>query len=174
MQAFEQLFKAHYSELYHYAFSLVGSEGLAEDVVQDVFVQIWGKKKIAAINKAFLFVSVRNRSLDVQKSAIIRKRWQQNQHRISERASISVEAELESRDLEKQIKWVMGQMPARRREIFVLSRHYGFKRKEIAQMLGISEKAVKTQMGKALAMFKKSLRDWGEVVLSIVVGLFFF
>ena len=53
---------------------------------------------------------------------------------------------------------ILVQLPASRREIFVMSKLQGLSNKEIAQRLGIAEKTVETQLYRASNFVKKFKR----------------
>ena len=65
--AYRQLFNLLYPNLYRFAFSLTKNKELSEEIVSDVFINIWRKKEtIAAIDnlKLYLYISAKNTSLN--------------------------------------------------------------------------------------------------------------
>jgi RNA polymerase sigma-70 factor, ECF subfamily len=69
-------------------------------------------------------------------------------------------------DLIDRIDQSIAALPARRREIFVLSREHGLKYREIADQLGISIKTVETQMGQALKELRENLKEYQRLLIS--------
>jgi len=63
-------------------------------------------------------------------------------------------------DLGKLIQETLKKMPERCARIFRMNRFEGMKYREIAEILSVSVKTVEAEMGKALQMFRKSLRDY--------------
>ena len=55
----EQLFRRNYSEMIHLARVLLGNDGEAEDVVQDVFLRV-ANSDISPKNDSYLLTAVRN------------------------------------------------------------------------------------------------------------------
>src|SRR5215216_4299383 len=64
--AFEKIYKGYYSRLFRLALSVVKSEELANEVYDDVMLNVWQKRKnLAHVNNftVYLYVSVKNASL---------------------------------------------------------------------------------------------------------------
>lgn len=67
---FERIFQDNFSSLVRFAMTIVDSQEIAEDIVQEVFITIWEKKKHVAFRKninGYLFISVRNNCFDFVK-----------------------------------------------------------------------------------------------------------
>ena len=72
-------------------------------------------------------------------------------------------------ELQEQIKLVIGQLPERCREVFLLSRFTHLKNREIADKLQISTTAVEKHISKALALFERHFKDKYPVDIYIMV-----
>ncbi|MCD7942243.1 MAG: RNA polymerase sigma-70 factor, partial [Bacteroides intestinalis] len=72
-------------------------------------------------------------------------------------------------ELQEQIKLVIGQLPDRCREVFLLSRFTHLKNREIADKLQISTTAVEKHISKALALFERHFKDKYPVDIYIMV-----
>jgi RNA polymerase sigma-70 factor (ECF subfamily) len=68
--------------------------------------------------------------------------------------------DVEMKDLEKVIQATLQQMPQRCSAVFRMNRFEGKKYREIAEILSVSVKTVEADMGKALQIFRKSLREF--------------
>jgi len=148
---FEELFRSWYARLSLFAFRFLSDRQEAENIVQMVFIRYWEKRKelkIESLN-SYLTTAVRNSCLNELKR---RPHFYsvEDQFNLPEEENSAEEDEL----LGEVLKAVE-EMPPRCREIFKMSRFDGFKYKEIAGKLGISQKTVEAQMGKAL----KTLRE---------------
>ena len=65
---FELIYRAYHLVLWKYAYQFVHSRDAAQDIVQDVFVDLWDRRETLEIRKtleAYLFIAVRNRAMDV-------------------------------------------------------------------------------------------------------------
>lgn len=158
--AFEAIFKATYRRLCAYAHQLVISHELAEEIVDDVFCNIWRNRKRIHITSSFqsyLIRSVRNRSLDcLRQSRDERKYVLEQAERLECRQSIASEKMIYE-ELCQQIDAVVKNLPEQCGLIFRMSRYQDLSYREIANTLKISIKTVDTQIGRALKSIRKSL-----------------
>ncbi|MFZ5972156.1 MAG: RNA polymerase sigma-70 factor [Bacteroidota bacterium] len=161
-RAFEKLFNLAYYPLLGFCSRLVPARDVAEELVSEVFVKIWKNRKritIASSGKSYLVTSVRNMAFDYmrkEKKSIwtdlsVAKMYHSelcNPHQLSE---------LE--ELQGHIERAINKLPKKCRLIFQLSRDEGMKYAEIADILKLSPKTVETQMGRALKILRRSLKD---------------
>jgi RNA polymerase sigma-70 factor, ECF subfamily len=160
--AFDAIFRAWYPSLVRASESIVRSRAVAEEIVQDVMLELWKRRESLADNsspQAYLFQSTRNRSLNHVRHARVEKQGEPFATRPE-----SVDAIAHSHIVEDEMRAAMERaidgLPERCREIFELSRIRGLKYLEIAAMLGISVKTVEAQMGKALRILREELSPW--------------
>tara|TARA_R110002124_G_scaffold239959_1_gene405077 strand:- start:9667 stop:10215 length:549 start_codon:yes stop_codon:yes gene_type:complete len=161
--SFEILFRNFYAPLCDYAFKFVKSSDIAEDQVQEVFVNIWEKKKDwhpKGSIKSYLYKAVRNQSLNYLKHKQFVEEWKQ---KIASRSPTSFHSPTEERANPEQVKkWVqeaIHQLPKKRRAIYELSRNHGLTYMEISRTLNISIKTVETQMGRSLKHLRSYLKQ---------------
>lgn len=171
VSAFEALFKVNYSSLCLTAIRIINDKAIAEDIVQDVFLQIWKKRDVLKIEgslKAYLHKSVINQSLNYhtkQKSSLLRE--QIHYHETNE-AINTVEQKIFSRDTEIKINQIINSLPEGCRRIFILSRFEQMSYKQIAETLEISVKTVENQMSKALKILRENL--YIIILLTFLMG----
>ena len=134
-------------------------EEISEEIIQESFYNLWKNRqelKITKSIKSYLFNSIRNRSIDYCRKRKYEESPSENLEilgRISEEPS-PVEL-MEAEELNSIIKTGLKKMPARRRDIFLMSRLGNKKHEEIASLLSLSVKTVEAEMGKALKLLKK-------------------
>jgi RNA polymerase sigma-70 factor (ECF subfamily) len=167
--AFGLLFHFYYPGLVMYAFQFTANMENAEEIVQNFFVRLWEKhEKIELCDslKNFLFLSVRNGSLDFLKHQRIEKKYINEMIELS-RHHLAYDIDLfVSSELQKRLKQGIDLLPEKCREIFVMSRMQGRKNNEIAAELNISKRTVETQISKALKVLRVELKDYvGLLVL---------
>lgn len=158
-QAFEELFRAHYSELCGFAADYLSSVDRARDVVQDTFLEIWKKRsniKIKSSVKSYLYQAVRNRALNEIRKMKTKSEYLEvvNSETKGRKESTAI-SKIEMSKLSDEINKAISELPERRRMAFLLHRRHGFTYKEVAQIMGIAPKTVENQIGRAL----KSLRS---------------
>lgn len=160
--AFDTIFRAWYPSLVRSAESIVRSRAVAEEVVQDVMLELWRRRESLARDsspQAYLFQSTRNRALNHVRHERVERRGEPE---AVEPASVaaSAPAQLIEEEIEVALKSAVSELPARCREVFELSRTHGLRYSEIATVLGISVKTVEAQMGKALRILRERLAPW--------------
>ncbi len=151
--AFKLLFDTYYVSLCEYAVSFVKIAPVAEDLVQDVFANIWNLRENWAPNhtvKSYLFRAVRNQALNYIKHDKLEKNWAEQVRQNSTRELVFDPEISDNSDLEKAIYQAIDDLPPRRGTVFVLSRFYQLTYMEIADALDISVKTVEKHIRIAL------------------------
>ncbi|GLB52548.1 DNA-directed RNA polymerase sigma-70 factor [Neptunitalea chrysea] len=159
-KAFRKLFNLLWEPLYYYAFSLLQEESLAKDMVQDVWIDFWERRKdIQNDNiKAYLYKAVRFRVLkELRNIKFSESHLEALKELHIENALETDDSDIITLDETKQlIEKKMEVLPEKCKEVFKLSRIDGLKNKEIAEELGISESTVENHITKAFKLLKKS------------------
>jgi RNA polymerase sigma-70 factor (ECF subfamily) len=153
-KSLEILYEKYFHILCEFAFSVLKQYELSEEVVSDVFFNIWNKRKeidIALNLKSYLFKSVRNKALDYLNSSKIRIENIES-HNITELMNDSTTI-IEYQELENEINNLIELLPLQRRIIFKLNRFENLKYKEIAEIMSISVNTVQKQMTAATKFF---------------------
>jgi RNA polymerase sigma-70 factor, ECF subfamily len=166
-KAFQELFNEHYSSLCRFAVSFLKDNDSAEEVVQQVFVNLWDKRDLMDAEKSiktYLFTSVKNRSLNFIRD---NKKYRSYYLDIEGEMEIPVSEKdiISEADLNTQVKNALDKLPEKCREIFELCRFEEMKYKEVAEKLGISQKTVEAQMSKALKIMREELKDLFVVLM---------
>lgn len=177
-RALESLFLNYFPRLKNFAQSIVRDELLAQDIVQEIFVKLWEKRKeIRIVNiEAFLYRLVRNQCIDHVKYLKVVE---------NKKAEIGASALFEElyridfvrnepyvlieKELNDAIEDLIRKLPDRCREVFVLSRLKGLKNAEIAQQLGINIKNVERHITRALKSFHERFAGDVPVILLLLV-----
>ena len=168
-EAFRSLFDTYYASLCHYASHYLNDDSLSEEVVQELFVKLWEKRKTLDVGTSvrnYLFRAVRNGCLNQIQHDKVR---QLHGKKLKEVLLSEDPAEeyLITPELILRLEEAIESLPDKRREIFRLSREEGLKYREIAEKLKISVKTVEAQMGLALANLRSKIR-------TIFLFMFFF
>lgn len=160
--AFDALFRANYPALVRLAESMLHQRAVAEEIAQDVLLELWRRRESLAIEESirgYLFRATRNRALNhLRHEKVIRR--SEPYLAYDRTPNPGAEAELAERELDAAVREAVLTLPDRCREVFELSRGHGLKYAEIANTLGISVKTVEAQMGKALRLLRERLAPW--------------
>jgi len=165
IEAFEILFHRFYSGLCHYAVSLVRKEEIAEEVVQDVFYNIWKNRDSLRIQRSwqsYLYRAVYNNSMMYLRKT--RREYLMDDGIALEPAGNAPDPSqlMQYNEALEQVTRILEDLPPRTREIFLMNRQEGLKYREIAEKLSISVKTVEANMGKALKALRTSLEKFGH------------
>lgn len=157
---FGKVYDLFWSRLYISAFNILRDREQAEDTVQEVFSYLWDNASTLEIKSltSWLFTAVRYQVFNVVRSGKVRDRFERL-HLIEETASNLAEIKLDNQDIQRRLMEGLEQLPARCKEIFVMSRFEYLSYKEIAQKLQLSEKTVENQIAIALKKLRISLKD---------------
>jgi RNA polymerase sigma-70 factor (family 1) len=180
-QAFSQLFYLHHQHVAAYVFKLTSSRELAEEVVQDVFIKIWGNRESLTEVKNFrtwLFVISKNHTLNCLR-VIIKEKLKQNaflKHQslsiISEPVLMNTEGVTDFEEYEKAMD-AISQLPPQQQKVFILRRLKNMKYQEIAQQLNVSRETVKSYLklaNSSIAKFIARRRSTLEFWLLILIA----
>lgn len=152
---FEQCFNTYYRPLCLFALNYTGSYEASEDVVQQLFTELWDRSKRERVDitnlKSYLYTAVKNRCLKLiqQQKNTVPEEWAENE--ITEED----ESRIIQTEREEKLWQLIDELPPERRKIFLMAKQQQMRYKEIAEQLHLSEKTVENQIGKAL----KTLRD---------------
>jgi RNA polymerase sigma-70 factor, ECF subfamily len=170
---FEQVFKAHFKSLHAYAIAILKDEAEAEEIVQQVFFNLWERNEnlnIAGPVNAYLYRAVHNASLNYLKHQKVKAN-----HRLYVAYSMKNEVQqpvkkTDAAELEKKIHSALNELPEQCRTIFQMSRFDELKYREIAGKLDLSVKTVENQMGKALRILRIKLAEF-LVFLAVILNI---
>ena len=146
-------------QLVAYAFRLLGDQAAAEDVVQRGFVRLWERGHAVPVGDAtrpFLYRIVRNLAANEWRRLETHRRWIDDES-FAVPVAEQPDAALEGEELQAALGTAVERLPARRREVFVLSRYHGLSNAEIAEVLGISAQTVANQLVSALKELRVQL-----------------
>lgn len=161
-EAFDAIFRAHYGALVGLAESLLRGRGLAEEVVQEVMLELWRRRESLAVEeslRAYLFRATRNRALNQLRHERVRVAAAPRLQ-VETASAAAAEPNLVQEEIDAALAAAMATLPPRCREVFALSRVHGLRYAEIASTLGLSIKTVEAQMGKALRILRQELAAW--------------
>lgn len=158
--AFRLLYDRYGIKIYRFALSYLKSGLDAEELVQEVFLKLWDKRKSlnSLLNiRAFLYKVAVNTIYDF----IRRKNVEQAFLNFAEgKTTLTDETwqEIIFNDMIAQMNSLMMQMPEQRRKIFKMSKENGLSNDEIADVLGLSKRTVENQIYRATAFLKENLQ----------------
>ncbi len=160
--AFDTIFRTWYAPLVRVATYMLHDAGIAEEIVQDVLLEVWRRRETLAFEqepRRYLMRATRNRALNhVRHEAVATRAAARD---VSENAhAATAPAMVDAAELGVAIAQAVATLPDRCRAVFELSRRHNMSYAQIAEALDIAPKTVENQMGKALRMLRVALASW--------------
>jgi RNA polymerase sigma-70 factor (ECF subfamily) len=148
-KALKILFERYFSALAHFACKFVKNANLAEEIVSDVFLNIWLKKKNIEIKinlRTYVYSAVRNQSLNHLKKNKMHLEDMETVVKENKTSDLNADKFITYEELKGDMNALLQQLPPKRQIIFRMNRIDGFSYKEIAEILSISIHTVQNQM----------------------------
>ncbi|WP_282638681.1 RNA polymerase sigma-70 factor [Sphingobacterium thalpophilum] len=170
--AFERIYSHFWHKMYIVAYNILRNKEACEDIVQDIFSQLWNRRAHLDIRnlESYLITAVRFqvfRSINEQKcrnNLILT---------LTKLPADFFEQAHVYQEIEEALQQGIEQLPEKCSKIFYLSRKKQLSNKEIAKQLNISVKTVENQITIAIKKLRKYLSPWTmPVLLSTILNLF--
>lgn len=169
--AFELLYLAHHDQLWRFAYTYVRSRDVAEELVQDVFLAIWGTRATWEVHtrvRAWMYASVRHLALNhLRHERVVTRSIRAGRHAASETEQalgtaqlhettmgtppIDQQLALEAKEIDEAVVHAIAELPERRRIAMTLRWKHDMSSLEIARVLGTTPEAVRTLLTRARA-----------------------
>lgn len=148
--AFSALYRRHWQRMYNSAYKRLQCKDQSQDIVQNIFVDLWERKESVEIEnlEAYLHTAVR-----FQVFKLTSRQPQQSAFLQTFEATLAGTFRADDAVLENEVRslltlWIEA-LPGKRREIFLLHCFHGLPTADIADRLGISQKTVQNQLNTA-------------------------
>lgn len=161
-EAFDTLFRSSYASLVRMAEGMVRLQAVAEEIVQDVLLELWRRREKLAPEgsvQAYLFQATRNRARNYLRHARVEQRGEPQLIRATS-SPPAADEDLTHEEMDAAFRRALDALPERCREVFNMSRVHALRYHEIARGLGVSVKTVEADMSKALRTLRAHLAPW--------------
>jgi RNA polymerase sigma-70 factor (family 1) len=167
-KAFELLYRKYSGKIYYAAYNLFRDKDVCEDLVQELFIDLWTKRnelnitslewylKVAIKNRVLMYIRTQRATLDISAIEMLAGKY-------------STDSRLLGHDISRLLDDNVAQLPEKCRQVFTLSRKECLSNKEIAARLGISVKTVENQMTIALRYLRSGLSDYLPVITVLLL-----
>jgi RNA polymerase sigma-70 factor (ECF subfamily) len=164
-EAFEELFNRHWEKLLVHAKIKLDNEADAEEVVQQVFINLWNRRTSIQLTHSFYTYIASKFKYEVfnlhskqQKQKILNLKAKGKLGKISEEDLINERYNYEEKLAILQQE--LAKLPEKTQIIFLMSRSGEYSGKEIAEKLNVSPKTVEAHITKAIKHLKSSLGEY--------------
>ena len=167
LKEFERVFRDFYPLLCQYALRFVKDIDQSEEIVQELFYQLWKQRKQLEIHtslKAYLYRATYHNCLHFMRQKAQANKYEDYIRRQVKKEDTPAEV-LNEKEMYGIIEDTLETLPQRCSKIFRMNRFEGLRYKEIADKLSISVKTVEANMGKALKALRKNLKDYAGLFL---------
>lgn len=170
--AYAEIYNRYWGIMFIHAFKMLDDRDEAEDVVQEVFINLWtrtGDLNLSDNLNSYFFSSVRNKVLNLMRG---KKRRAGHIDLFSMYVEDSVNLTLErihEKELSEAIEEVIQSLPTKMKEVFELSRKDLLTHRQIAEKLNISEKTVKRQVSNVLKILRNKLNWPDSLILAVIL-----
>lgn len=161
---FEAMYRCYYEYLCQFAYRFVNNRAASEDLVHNVFLNIWKNRetwKPRGTLRTYLYRAVKNQSLKYLAHCQVQNRIKLDDLTIlPDHNRMNPEEKFRSREFEEAVQKAVEQLPEKRRIIWLMHREDKMTYREIAEVLEISIKTVETQMSRSLKYLRSQLTDF--------------
>ena len=158
-QALKWLYDQYYSYVCMVIFKMINDGNKAEDIAQEVFLEVWKRRETLEINsslKGYIRKIAVNKTLNFIRSNKMKFEEDDGLAHIED-AQPQIQKTLEAEDLQKKINQAIELLPEKCRVVFAMSRFEELSYREISEKLQISVKTVENQVSKALKLLRQKV-----------------
>lgn len=159
--AFDELFHKYYKVLCGYAYLYLKEEEESKDIVQNLFIEIWEKKRLDKLDgdvKNYLYRAVHNRCLNYLRNTETRIRKQSDYERLNGEVNCRPQEKEMLEHIYKKLEANLEDLPRQRREAISLVYLQEKKYQDVADTMGISINSLKTHLKIGLKNLREKLK----------------
>lgn len=175
-QAFERLYNMYSGKLYNFIMRISsGNQYMAEEVVQSAFIRVWEVRERVEPESSFisfLCTIAKNLLMNMYQRQTVEYVYNEYLKNTGVDRDSQTEESIDLRFLNEYIDSLAEELPAQRKKIFILSKRQNYTNKEIAEMVGISESTVATQLSLAVKFMREQLMKHYDKIVALLFAFF--
>ena len=180
-KSFEKIYNHYFKRSFACAIYYIKEPALAEDIVADVFMNVWrNRQSLPSINNFdnFLFVCIRNQALIYMKKRNISRAFVGEEHLINYKYDgPTPEDQLIRKEFQQKLKEAICSLPHKTQIVYNMVREQKLSYKEISTILNISERTINSHMTtstkRIVAIMKKYLKNSTYTLFAYLASSFF-
>ena len=174
--AFERLYNMYSGKLYNFIMRISsGNQYMAEEVVQSAFIRVWEVRERVEPESSFisfLCTIAKNLLMNMYQRQTVEYVYNEYLKNTGVDRDSQTEESIDLRLLNEYIDSLAEELPAQRKKIFILSKRQNYTNKEIAEMMGISESTVATQLSLAVKFMREQLMKHYDKIVALLFAFF--
>lgn len=175
-QAFERLYNMYSGKLYNFIMRISsGNQYMAEEVVQSAFIRVWEVRERVEPESSFisfLCTIAKNLLMNMYQRQTVEYVYNEYLKNTGVDRDSQTEESIDLRFLNEYIDSLAEELPAQRKKIFILSKRQNYTNKEIAEMMGISESTVATQLSLPVKFMREQLMKHYDKIVALLFAFF--
>jgi RNA polymerase sigma-70 factor (ECF subfamily) len=160
-----EIYRRHGRSVYGLARRILGDAAEAEDVTQEVFLDLWRKPALfdsaRGTLRTYLLTRVHGKAVDVVRARTAQARREEQDARRTAAASYDIEREVWDIALAERVATAMESLPANERDAIDLAYFGGHTYREVAELLAVPEGTAKSRIRNGLRRMKSALVEGG-------------
>ncbi|WP_286862357.1 MULTISPECIES: RNA polymerase sigma factor [Sphingobacterium] len=160
-RVFRKIFDRYKPSLQEKVCRLTSSPIEAEEIVQEVFVQLFLKRNEIPSAEAifpFLYVVAKRLAISNFRKEVIRKQYRMDHGNIQLNATSCAHIQLEQKECEQMLEKIIDALPVQQKRIYQMNKFEEKSYKEIAEHIGISRNTVRNHLTAACSFVKLRLQ----------------
>lgn len=161
-KAFTEIYNRYWDRLLFVAGFKLGDVAAAEEIVQDIFLDLWNRRATLEIRgelEAYLAVSIKYKVINAQARMKKALDYREFAGKHLARQDNSTEEWISFHELQHRLSHLVDKLPEKCRITYQLRREEGLSQRDIARQLNISEKAVEANLSRALKVLRSAIHD---------------
>lgn len=169
-EAFAHIYRIYWHKVFMVAYRKTKSRETAEELVQNLFVNLWNKHEKLQINQLenYLFTCIKNAVIRHYESQVVEQKYLDYQKHLPVSHDRHTEETISLNELNSALEDGLLKLPEKSRTIFKLSRFENRSTHEIATELNVSEKVVEYHITKSLKLLRHLLKDFAALLPPIL------
>jgi len=168
--AYAALYQFFLPKLYHYVYSIIRSKEDTEELLQDIFLNLWEKKEelrnVRSL-RPYIFRMARNRLMNIYEHQKVQRKALSYIFQHAEESSVTAEDNYVYRQYHAVVSHALNTLTPKRRQVFEMHTQQDLSHDKIAVELRISKSMVKKQLYAAKRHVKGYLQQYAGITTTI-------
>ncbi|MBV7533089.1 RNA polymerase sigma factor [Chitinophaga sp. sic0106] len=170
--AFKEIYDHYYPHIYQFAFRLLQSRTLSQEVLQETMLKLWqqGDRLPAILNlDAWLHQVTRHHAIDLLRKSAVSARVQAVIRDSYDDRHNETEESILLNETRKILEEGIRQLPRQQHLVYQLCQQQGMKYEEVATLLNISHGTVQTHMKLALKSLRRYMQEHTDIAVLLII-----